>query len=456
MQKRKQAIAGINLFYPTGRMIPAGLPGRTILPGLPEKGHFMKKKKIVTTIYIDRNNRHRVKWFTTQAASDECERQITTILEYKQVQRPLSLEQRKWLECQKPKHIECFVSWGIIDNSDLGFIKPLSEMVDEWIAEKIRDGQAPQHVAQCRAHITGIIDRLGAVFTKDVTRELVETALAEMEKENHWSPRTRDAWLVDNKTFFHWAVETKHYFYENPIKQIPKSKRVEKRRERGYFKVEWCSRLITAAFNSTVVYKGLSGLERTIIYLLGIYGGWRWNEIRLLQRHDFVFDGHFCEDDPPLLAPAAEKQKARRPDIVVLRKDHSQMIKAYFAANPAPPDARAFPLQARNIGAQLIAFDLAATGDTVEAAAEKIARGEQPLPPIPAKDERGRVYDFHALRHTLATMLDRAGISDGVANQLTRHSAHKSLRLGVYTHADFVDQTEALEQLPSLIPVLEN
>ena len=51
--------------------------------------------------------------------------------------------------------------------------------------------------------------------------------------------------------------------------------------------------------------------------------------------------------DPPLLAPDSSKQKSRRNDIVVLRKDHVQMIQAYFGAIHLPTDAPAFPIQNR-------------------------------------------------------------------------------------------------------------
>ena len=52
---------------------------------------------------------------------------------------------------------------------------------------------------------------------------------------------------------------------------------------------------------------------------------------------------------------------------------------------------------------------------------------------IPYLDELGRRVDFHALRHTFATMLQRAGVPPRVIMELMRHS---DLRLSSTTYTD--------------------
>lgn len=51
---------------------------------------------------------------------------------------------------------------------------------------------------------------------------------------------------------------------------------------------------------------------------------------------------------------------------------------------------------------------------------------------VPRETARG-VVDFHALRHTFATLLAESGASLVVAQRLMRHS-DPSLTSGVYTH----------------------
>ena len=57
-------------------------------------------------------------------------------------------------------------------------------------------------------------------------------------------------------------------------------------------------------------------------------------------------------------------------------------------------------------------------------------------------DARGRRADFHALRHTMSTLLCEAGCSDVVRKALTRH-ADTTVNDG-YTHARLRDMADAL------------
>src|SRR5208337_1977898 len=77
---------------------------------------------------------------------------------------------------------------------------------------------------------------------------------------------------------------------------------------------------------------------------------------------------------------------------------------------------------------------------------------------IKGVDENGRHLDFHALRHTFATMLATAGISPRVAMELMRHS---DMRLTAKTYTDamrlplFGELEKLTPALPSLIASLK-
>ena len=68
---------------------------------------------------------------------------------------------------------------------------------------------------------------------------------------------------------------------------------------------------------------------------------------------------------------------------------------------------------------------------------------------IPHKDELGRVVHVHALRHTFATRLARAGVPIATAQKLTGHRT-PSILLSVYTHLDDEEIRGALEGLPTI------
>jgi len=65
------------------------------------------------------------------------------------------------------------------------------------------------------------------------------------------------------------------------------------------------------------------------------------------------------------------------------------------------------------------------------------------------RDAAGHVADFHALRHTYISRLVRSGANVKVAQELARHST-PTLTLGRYAHMGLLDQTKALDALPSI------
>jgi integrase len=66
---------------------------------------------------------------------------------------------------------------------------------------------------------------------------------------------------------------------------------------------------------------------------------------------------------------------------------------------------------------------------------------------IPYIDERGRLADFHALRHTFGTNLSLAGVSPRVAMELMRHSDLR-LTMKSYTYASRLPTAGAIDMLP--------
>jgi hypothetical protein len=70
------------------------------------------------------------------------------------------------------------------------------------------------------------------------------------------------------------------------------------------------------------------------------------------------------------------------------------------------PGAKAFPSMQPTHGAEMLRFDW----ETAE---------------VPYIDECGRVGDFHALRHTFASMLNQARVPLATAQKLMRHALHR-------------------------------
>ena len=69
---------------------------------------------------------------------------------------------------------------------------------------------------------------------------------------------------------------------------------------------------------------------------------------------------------------------------------------------------------------------------------------------IPVHDERGWRVDFHALRHTFATMLDTAKVHDGDRMRIMRHST--SAQTARYTGPNSTALIEGMQKLSLLLP----
>lgn len=71
---------------------------------------------------------------------------------------------------------------------------------------------------------------------------------------------------------------------------------------------------------------------------------------------------------------------------------------------------------------------------------------------IPKRDDRGRVLDIHALRHTFRTHLSKGGVAPRVAQAAMRHSKLE-LTMHTYTDSRLLDVAGALDALPTLPPI---
>src|SRR5262249_36571122 len=121
--------------------------------------------------------------------------------------------------------------------------------------------------------------------------------------------------------------------------------------------------------------------------------------------------------------------KNRREVAQPLPLDVAESLRGYLTERPA--DQPVWPGSWSDDAADMLRIDLAAAG-------------------IPFADADGRVCDFHALRHSFITLLERSGVSPKMAQELARHSDIR-LTMGVYTHAELYDLAGAVEGLPSLL-----
>ncbi len=168
---------------------------------------------------------------------------------------------------------------------------------------------------------------------------------------------------------------------------------------------------------------GVVGPERALLYQVAVETGLRRGELESLTRSSFDLDGA----EPTVIVEAAYSKRRRR-DVLPIRPGLVDVLRPHLAGKA--PSAPAFWVPKQHKSARIFREDLEAAG-------------------IPYLDDAGRVADFHALRHTLGSMLAASGVRPKVAQALMRHSSIV-LTMDRYTHLSAEDERTALGSLPSL------
>jgi len=173
---------------------------------------------------------------------------------------------------------------------------------------------------------------------------------------------------------------------------------------------------------ATIRKYNLMGRERRLIYETLLTTAARWGELRAVTVADCVLDGN-----APHIRLQATATKNRRADTVPLTHDLAGKLKAWIKDSGRIGRARLFDMAGN--GAKRFNQDLLFAG-------------------ITKTDDDGTVIDVHALRHTAATRLARAGVPVSVAQRILRHSDPK-LTMSLYAHLGVLDTTAAVESLPA-------
>jgi len=224
------------------------------------------------------------------------------------------------------------------------------------------------------------------------------------------SARTLNHYLQAMISFLNWLERTGR-IKGNPLKFVGKvDERGKPKRVRRAFTDAELRRLITG-----------SG-ARGIVYFMAARTGLRQDELRELTWEDVRFD-----EKIPYLRVRASCAKNKKEEQVLLIPEIVEALRAHRPVNYSPSD-RVFlngVPQARRL------------------------RRDSERNEIAYCDESGRYADFHALRYTWATFLQRNGIAQRFAMKLLRHSDIR-LTAKVYTDESQLPIYDAVKELPPL------
>jgi len=182
----------------------------------------------------------------------------------------------------------------------------------------------------------------------------------------------------------------------------------------------------------------LLGQERELMYKTMVLTGLRKGELASLTVGQVYLDA-----EPPFAELLAKDEKAGRGATIPLRADLVDNLRDYLA--------RRLKLDQKNAShageAVPIALPASTRLFTVPRDFIKIFDRDLSAAGIAKRDERDRVVDIHALRHTFGTHLSKAGVTPRVAMAAMRHSSLE-LTMNIYTDPALLDVAGAVEALP--------
>jgi len=196
----------------------------------------------------------------------------------------------------------------------------------------------------------------------------------------------------------------------NPLKVVGKVEmRGRETRQRRAFTEDELRRLVSVAGS------------RRAVYLVAAYTGLRRGELEQLEWSDV----HIDDSPEAFIEVRASTTKNHKKATIKLHSDVVSVLREWKADNGGKSE-RVFRVP------------------KMETFREDLKRAE-----IVYKDALGRFADFHSLRVTLCSNLQRAGVPERVAMEIMRHSDRR-LTDKVYTDVSSLHTWSAIEKLPSV------
>ncbi len=283
------------------------------------------------------------------------------------------------------------------------FEKELQKLADEYVADLKALGRSADHVR----HVDNRLGRLMKECQWKNLRDVTVDSFLRWRSQQTYSPKTINEYHAVLSALFTW-LRKQNRAAVNPFEVVTK---VDMRGKETFHR---------RALSDDEACRLLAG-ERRLLYLLVLHTGLRRGEINALRW------GHLNLDNPnPFYALPAKSSKNRKEQPRPLHPELVAELKQLKTTCGASANAALFPDGVPPM--DVIRADFAAAN-------------------IPAVDERGYRLDFHALRTSYITRLQRSGVSPREAMELARHSDMR-LTMKVYTDVGQLPLAATVRQLP--------
>lgn len=288
--------------------------------------------------------------------------------------------------------------------------RPIAEHLDDFKAALLAKGASTGHaetvLARARKVMNGAgikrwVDASGSramEYMKELRadKETREDARQVVKRQRGISAQTFNFYLQAIKQFGRWMMKDRRAV-DNPFAYLEGlNVRTDRRQDRRALTPDELRTLITKIEAGPERY-GMTGKARALLYRLAVETGLRAGELRSLTRAGFNLDG-----DEPTVTVGAAYSKRRREDTCPIRPALAELLREHLAGKA--PAAAAF-----NSPGNRWSFG-------------RMFKADRDASAIAARDDAGRVADFHALRHTFISNLAAGGVHPKTAQSLARHS----------------------------------
>jgi len=311
---------------------------------------------------------------------------------------------------------------GIIDKFDQHRKTLLTEHLDDFERHLRARNNTEKHVKLKVTRIRAALDGCGFKVIPDLLPSRLETWLADQRDEDKFSAQTGNHYLTCMKSFAAWLVRERRA-PDNPFVGLQGlNPALDPKHQRRVLSHEDLVKLLDAAAKGQP-FRGLPGKDRRLLYMVALYTGLRLAEIASLTKESFDLKA-----DPPTVTVEAGYSKCRKRDVLVLRSDLAKDLKRWLRWKPKGKPV--FVGTWMNRASTMVRRDVEAAG-------------------LAYRDQDGRYYDFHSLRHQFVSNLASSGVHPATAQKMARHS-DINLTLSRYTHIGREDEAKAVEGLPGI------
>lgn len=329
--------------------------------------------------------------------------------------------------------------------------RKLEDHVGDYLAHLKASGACDAHVGNTRTHLLSAFGAMRIRHPLDVTTGSVEVMVIRMvapkaEGGADLAFKTRNHRLKALRAFYRWGKADGRWDMDPTarIRMLPEKADPTRRRRRPLTEPQLWQLVAAARERGAKLYRATAktvrpskldrlrhaGDERATRYLAMALAGLRRGEARQLEWRDIDLKA-----TPPTLTVRAEAAKAGKEDATIplapaLAAGLEDWRAIWPQAERSLPVGRARVFPSRP-GQWLREFyrDIEAAG-------------------IPRETPEG-VLDLHALRHSFASWLVRAGVAPKTAQALLRHSDVR-MTLAIYAHVHVGDRAAAVQALPRL------